>query len=812
MHHEMFEPKIAVREEKRQVNEALGRSFCKTLTELITNSDSSAKRKHRLPQNSGLIDLMFQTPKGSQLDTSGMRAKLAGKYPQRAIKIQVVTAKSSGRPPNEVVVVDEAQGMSATALKTALMDRCGDRTDLHGSVVGRNLFGRGLSDVIMAHTDAVIHTFDGNELAIAHGEWPEGGHWKIEMDYEDNPQKKHFEKTYLQPLQVGTAVRFVIGDRKRCHIPDHPDIVFRLGNFFMLRLIASDPNVRLDLKQYRAAGEVTDRVVFDFPVGQVIDLFSRTFSPSKRLLKFDPLKVDFLLVRSERELRGAGVDRDARENGFLIIDELDAVYDLTFADPDYEKADFLKRFFGVVRVNGLRSVLEQHLNSPDFPTSPLRVDRDGFNLDHEFSKALFEFISAVLKHYYEKEKKLAEEKEQGALSAETRKRLDEALKHLNKFFHEITELSGPGEGTPEPEPPKEPVSFFPQSTKLIAGRQRHVLLLIRDDVVSDGCEMVATASEGISVQPEVETIYKKKSPRWSSHENFFCFRFAVSCPVVGVSGEVTALVEGADGDYLPEAKLKIEDVLAEHEIALPETMEFRPSISMGRPGRRNNLVLFVNPRVISLGHHVRFTITKRTGDVRLIDAAGERRDELAVKLDATEHQVKGQQVLRVLVPWNGTAWNQHATVEAKVKIGGPKPMIAIAHIHLDEEDDKGGFFKQVDYGPVGLKRPSMFAAGKITINNEDPLNRFIFGATKEEYDRRVSQDKLAQQRVASVLLEEASFRALQQLRDDNKVHFPERREIDEIHRHIDEYKFSSAINVFKAMLRKILDTHYSNSK
>ncbi len=801
MPHKIFEPRIAIREEKRGVNEALGKSFCKTLTELITNSDSSAKRKHSLSQSSGLIDLMFQVQKGMQLDTSSMRAKLAGKYPLRTIFIEVVTAKNSGRPANEVVVIDEAQGMSAAALETALMDIAGDRADLHGNVVGRNLFGRGLSDVIRAHTGAMIQTFDGNQLTIARGDWPKGGHWKIEMDYEDNAQKKHFEKTYLPPLQVGTAVRFIIGDRKRCHIPDPPDIIFRLGNFFMLRLIASDPNICLNIKQYRAAGQAIDRVVFDFPVGQVIDSFSRFFSPSKGLLKFNPLRVDFLLVRSEHELRGSAADREARENGLLIIDELDAVYDLTFADPDYEKADFLKRFFGVVRINGLRTILEQHLNSPDFPTSPLRVDRDGFNIDHEFSKALFEFLSSVLKPYYEKEKKLAEEKEQGALSAETRKRLDEALKHLNKYFNEITEMTGPGIGSPDPEPPEDPVSFFPRTTKLIAGRPRHVLLLVRDDVVSDGCEMVATASEGISVQPETETIYKKKSPRWNIHENFFCFRFAIACPLVGQAGEVTVLIEGAEGTCLHEAKLKIEDVLSEPEILPPDFMEFRPTISMGRPGRRNNLVLFVNPKSISLGHHIRFTITKKTGDVRLINAVGERCDEFDIKLNATEHQVDGQQVLRVLVPWSGTTWNQHATIEAKAKIGGSSPIIAIAHIRLDEEDNKGGFFKEVKYGPIDQEAPSQFAAGIITINDRDLLNQHLLGKTKEEYDRRVGQDKIAQQRVANILLEEASFRALQQNYDNNKVQFPEHREIGEIHRYVDKYKFVSAINVFKAMLK-----------
>ncbi len=126
----------------------------------------------------------------------------------------------------------------------------------------------------------------------------------------------------------------------------------------------------------------------------------------------------------------------------------------------------------------------------------------------------------------------------------------------------------------------------------------------------------------------------------------------------------------------------------------------------------------------------------------------------------------------------------------------------MGHIRLDEDDDKGGFFKEVKYGPIDQKAPSQFAAGIITINDQDLLNQHLLvGKTREEYDRRVSQDKLAQQRVATILLEEASFRALQQLYDDNKVQFPQRREIGEIHRPVDEYKFASAISVFKAMLK-----------
>jgi len=107
-----------------------------------------------------------------------------------------------------------------------------------------------------------------------------------------------------------------------------------------------------------------------------------------------------------------------------------------------------------------------------------------------------------LRPCYEKERKRIEEKEHGKLSAATRKRIDEALKHLNKYFQEITDRTGTGDGADDRNPPapKDPVAFFPKTTSPIVGRPRRVLLLVRDDVVSDGCAILATASEGLTVR------------------------------------------------------------------------------------------------------------------------------------------------------------------------------------------------------------------------------------------------------------------------------------------------------------------------
>jgi hypothetical protein len=263
MGHEIFHPKTAIREEKRQANEALGRSFCKTLSEPTTNSDSSSKRKLGIAHASGLVQLMLDVQKGSQMDTAALKTQLVGKYPKRRITIEVVTAKATGRPAGEVVIIDEGEGMSHDTLHKALDEIGGDKLSLSRGVLGRNLFGRGLSDVLRAHTQPLVQTWDGKQLSVAKGKWDDKNKkgWTIELDFESAPTTAKFKDTFLSRATTGTAVRFVISDEARsqgCRIPDHPQILYRLQNFYMLRLIASDPNLELILRQYRTQNKLVD--------------------------------------------------------------------------------------------------------------------------------------------------------------------------------------------------------------------------------------------------------------------------------------------------------------------------------------------------------------------------------------------------------------------------------------------------------------------------------------------------------------------------------------------------------------------------
>src|SRR6266852_3744388 len=140
---QVFEPRTATREDRRQATESLGKSFCKTVTEPITNSDSSGKRNLKIPQSSGVIELMLETAKGTLLDTAALKKQVVGRFPKRRIIVEVVGAKTNGRPTGEIVIIDQAEGMTAAALRSALEEISRDNIALAGGVEGRSVFGRG---------------------------------------------------------------------------------------------------------------------------------------------------------------------------------------------------------------------------------------------------------------------------------------------------------------------------------------------------------------------------------------------------------------------------------------------------------------------------------------------------------------------------------------------------------------------------------------------------------------------------------------------------------------------------------------------
>ena len=155
MQSESFQIELAGREWARQFYTAVVKSFAKTVTEPVTNSDTSYKRKLAISHASGLVEKALLVPKGQQFDLSIIKEELKNKSLKRTIEIHLYTAKGHNHQPRTCEIVDCAEGMTPEELKAAFKEFASDKSDVSKGKPGRSLFGRGVSDVLLGHKGGV---------------------------------------------------------------------------------------------------------------------------------------------------------------------------------------------------------------------------------------------------------------------------------------------------------------------------------------------------------------------------------------------------------------------------------------------------------------------------------------------------------------------------------------------------------------------------------------------------------------------------------------------------------------------------------
>ncbi len=140
----------AGREKRRQTNKAVGGSFLKTLTELITNSDSALKNQLGISHSAGLVDKILGLSAGDRIDTASLKKKLAQRGEGRIIVEVYSKQHRSLFPSRTCQVIDYGPGMTEEELdrnfgEYAKAKAKGQRT--------RSLFGRGALDVFLYHSN-----------------------------------------------------------------------------------------------------------------------------------------------------------------------------------------------------------------------------------------------------------------------------------------------------------------------------------------------------------------------------------------------------------------------------------------------------------------------------------------------------------------------------------------------------------------------------------------------------------------------------------------------------------------------------------
>lgn len=493
--------------------------------------------------------------------------------------------------------------MTTEELKKAFEEFAADKTEVSKGRPGRSLFGRGVSDVLLGHKQGTFYSYKSGVLS------------RLEFSFDPKknappmvtgqvirtPSAAQLKELYLDPRENGSCVRFLL--HQDCRIPQEGSLVPILAQFYMLRLINADPNVEVKVLQHRAGKKIVEETLdYDFPIGDVISRFTFSIKNPVPDAGLSALQVDGIVCRAN--VKGGLPGPEAREqqaNGLLIVDEKDAVLDLTFLS-EFERAPYLRDIFGIIRVGGIRSILDWYLNNGK--DSPLTTSRDGFDERHEFTRRLFDELGKYLEPIYRKEEERYNRSSTEPVPKEVKERIDEAIRELNKF---LRDLLGEGEDGREPTrlDAELALQFVPGKTKLIVGRRRVVKLYFQWSVAGTSGEIVYdTSNPKIRVKPLSHKVAEGRTV--GEHLVYHLF---VECDSLHENGKITALAEGKESTY--EAEFEVSDVTAGRMILPPNEMEFRPEEAHGQPNKTNSATLFVNSEIIPLGRKITIILRRR---------------------------------------------------------------------------------------------------------------------------------------------------------------------------------------------------------
>lgn len=717
----------AAREKRRAVNAAVGKSFLKTITELVTNSDSALKNQACMPHAAGLVDELFRLKVGERVVTPELKKNIPQRN-KRKILVQIFSTESADRKSRLCKIVDTGPGMSTEELELKFGTYASAKAKGEST---RSIFGRGALDVLLYHKDSVIFTVSKGILSRCRIFWENDAH--CDPEALGTVTKALLDKYDLphEILASGTVVQFQL--REGTPIPQEDRIVDCLSCFYMLRLIAADPNTELVVERHRGGGKFVSPARYDFPMGVVLARCADELKGKDGI----SLPVDILMARSDTPLQTDPVFIDRRVNGLLFVDDNDAVLDLTLL-PEYDKNPLLSHIYGIVRITNIRAVLESFLEVEE-AVAVLSETRDGFNRKHELTQALFKLVEKHVRPVYEKEENRLRKGDSTRTEA-LNQRIKDALKVINEF--NLTEMEEE-EGVPAlPIERDETIYFEVKSIRLYAGVAKTIRACVNPEKVKHG-EIILFDSDNpeIQISPDSELVVVGKRKK---HQRI---DLRVVCQLKGQKGVITALTLGKDGKE-HSAKLVILGVDDAPIFQPPADIEFVAPRYYGQPNRSSRAILMVNLDAFTGKPELSFWLEENEGNVTLGDKG---LDSLKIKV-SEEHMISGHNIARIPVPFNGTGWGQHAVLWAKAKRKDANIGYAKCKVRFDKPpgNDK---FSDFLYEPFDRNVLGDVSEDKIYINAKYKIHQQIFGTSQADFDRETESNPIAQQRAAQVVIE-----------------------------------------------------------
>ncbi len=725
-----FPLEFATRQVRRTFERAIGRNVVKILTELITNSDDSYRRLEQRQVNAEGLSLQERHP------------------------IIVLFDRARRR----ITVIDNAEGLTDDEMKLRFVQYGEDSSDRSKGLRTRSLFGKGLRDVLFTQKNGQVKSIKGDLLYNCRFKWRDAaGNERAVVDIRPPSRVTPEIREALRIPETGTVVEFVLGDEVRNPQPDK--LVEDLSRFYMLRMINSSPYREVVLLVLNRNGQIEQRNLgYKFPTLEIQDQFEETLVTDLGGV----IQVQGEIGLSLEEMTQGEVGYVDRDGGLLILDEDDAVLDLTLFGFDQDSA--ARRIAGKVRLIGAGEYIRTKLNQ-QAPEEVLTETRDGFQKQHEFYRLLEAKVRPHLEPIVTRQRALGPTPPDRR-SESTRKRHQEALDILNQLASQMLGNQAPVPLIPiiKLVPPAQGIAFLNSHMSIRTGIATPAPLLINTSMVAPGDTIqIESESPEFSVQPAILTIDAN-----TEVGNVLVKIVRVITEVAGVTGRIRATWK--------TTSTEIEITSTSREVITPVNgLEFERDAYSVRLNGHRYLRLFVDTDVIPVGSEVVFSSDRNAVEVAPVHSIVRQTDLVTPKVALVEVSALGK-VLAHDVLVSATCGQYSAGTRVSV-VRRERP-----------EGGRGGLFRDYKFGPLERKIQTYLTPdGYIIINTKDPVNARYFG---DDPSAAVETHAHCQVRLADLILNECLQIMVSQAYNAQRldIRFPDNPEID-IRIYVDEKKF-----------------------
>ena len=462
------------------------------------------------------------------------------------------------------------------------------------------------------------------------------------------------------------------------------------------------------------------------------------------------------------ELTQGEVGYEDREGGLLIVDEDDAVLDLTLFG--YDDDPNARRIGGLIRLIGAGDYIRRKLNDAK-PEEILLETRDGLDKNHAFYRLLKNRLqprlAPIVESLREKRTPL-----KSTLSEPTRERHKKAFDVLNRLYKDMLGKTGRVPAIPGPlrKLPETGIAFLTSHISVQTGVSTPVPLLLNRTLVQPGHELFfevdapdITVSPRHLVADDVDDVTSAQIKM-----------LKLKSDVPGITGKLIATWK--------EARAEISVTTTAREIVTPVNgIEFERDEYALRLGSRRHLRLFVDVEKIPIGSGIAFTAEGSALKLLNAGATVEEKHLVTAGVGQVELPVQGAQLAKDVIVTASTGAYVAGTVVSVVK-------------REREEKGAGGIFQDYKFVPLERKIQSQFdPQGWILINTKDPVNHRYFGA--DPY-RALEENAYCQVRLADLILNECLQMMVSEALQEGKLdrRFPDNPEID-LRNYVDEKKF-----------------------